>query len=181
MIEIFSERLKLSTPTIDDTSSIVELAGHPKISATTMNIPHPYKAKDAEKWIQIAHDALENQNGYVFAMRSRQHSGFMGGIGLRINQRFNHAELGYWVGVPYWNQGFGTEAVGRVIQFGFEELNLHKIFATYLIQNPASGQVMYKNGMVKEGTLKDHYRKDGEYKTIVQCRITRDEYNSPNP
>jgi RimJ/RimL family protein N-acetyltransferase len=63
-----------------------------------------------------------------------------------------------------------------VLTFGFRQLELNKIYATHFLNNPASGKVMEKNGMVKEGELKEHIRKNGEYLSLVQYRLTQKGY-----
>jgi len=87
-----------------------------------------------------------------------------------------HTELGFWLGVPFWNNRYVTEAAKAVLKFGFEQISLHKIYATHLFENPASEKVMIKNGMIKEGELVDHIRKFGRYLSLVQYRITKEEY-----
>jgi len=81
--------------------------------------------------------------------------------------------LGYWIAIPYWNNGYVTEAAKAIIEFGFKELNFNKIFATYFPHNPASGKVMEKIGMKKEALLKQHLKKDGRYYDIPLYAIFR--------
>jgi len=80
------------------------------------------------------------------------------------------------MGEPFWGNGYVTEAVAAVLKFGFEELHLNKIYATFQSDNPASGKVMIKNGMIKEAEFVDDEFKDGKFLTIVQYRITKHEY-----
>lgn len=174
---ILTARLKLCQIQAADIPRIVEYAGNPKISATTLTIPHPYEEKDAIRWINGANQGFQQQSHYTFAVRLRSSDAFLGGIGLAVDQRFNRAELGYWIAEPFWGQGYATEATQGILTFGFNTLNLHKIYATHLIDNPASGKVMIKNGMIKEGVMKDHYKKGDDYQTIAQYRLTRDEYS----
>lgn len=155
---------------------MVEYANNPKVTKMTLNMPYPYREKDAISWINMAHQGWEEQNHFVFAICQLPDDDFMGGIGLRVNKRFNNAELGFWIGEPYWNMGYVTEAAGEILTFGFEEIDLHKIYATHLVENPASGKVMIKNGMIQEGELVDHIRKDHQYLSLVQYRITKKEY-----
>jgi len=124
----------------------------------------------------MANQGLKEETNFIFAICRESTSEFIGGIGLRVNKRFNRAELGFWIAEPFWNNGFATEAVGKIIKFGFQEVELNKIFATHLPNNPASGKVMAKNGMVKEGELKDHVRKKEEYLNLIQYRITENEF-----
>lgn len=69
-----------------------------------------------------------------------------------------------------------TEALAALLRFGFEVLKLHKIYATHSASNIASGRVMLKNGMVKEGELVQHTKRDGHYHDLWQYRLTRAEY-----
>ena len=174
--EIKTARLKLGQLKSIDIPRIVEFAGNKKVADMTMNIPHPYKEEDAIFWINAANQGFIKRTQYTFRIALKGNDEFIGGMGLKIDNRFNKAELGYWIGEPYWGNGYATEAAGAVLSFGFEVLNLNKIFATHLIDNPASGKVMKKNGMIKEAELVEHFRKDEKYLTVIQYRLTRKEY-----
>jgi RimJ/RimL family protein N-acetyltransferase len=76
------------------------------------------------------------------------------------------ASLGYWIGLDYWNKGHCTEAASAVIKFGFDQLALHRIQATHLSKNPASGAVMRKIGMSHEATLIDYVIKDNKFENM---------------
>lgn len=90
---------------------------------------------------------------------------------MGINRRFNKAELGYWIDIKYWNNGFASEAAKAIIEFGFENLKLKRIFASHFDYNPSSGNVMKKIGMKKEGILKFHTMKNGEYQHHILYAI----------
>ena len=81
--------------------------------------------------------------------------------------RHNRAELGFWVGVSYWGNGYCTEAATAMIRYGFEVLGYHKVAARHMKCNPASGRILEKVGMRKEGTLVDEVIKDGAFHTLV--------------
>jgi len=85
----------------------------------------------------------------------------MGSIGLEIRREHARAELGYWIGKPYWSQGYVTEAAREVVRFAFDDLGLRRVFAIHFVRNPASGRVMEKIGMAREGELRRHMVKDG--------------------
>ena len=114
---------------------------------------------------------------YVYAITQRGDTTggdlLMGTISLGVNQTHNRAEMGYWLGVPFWGQGFMTEAARRIIAFGFDNLNLNRIFATYLTRNPASGRVMAKAGMRFEGAARQAARKWDVYEDVGQYGIIR--------
>lgn len=176
--QIETSNLILGKIQISDIPKIIEFAGNKKIAENTLNIPHPYKEKDAIFWINSANQGFENGTQFTFSIRLKSTNEFIGGIGLKINKRFHRAELGYWIAEPFWNNGFTTEAASAILDFGFKKLALNKIFATHLIENPASGKVMIKNGMIKEGELVDHFKKDGIFKSVIQYRLIRSEFEA---
>ena len=161
-----------------DVPTLVILANDYEVAKNTLNIPHPYREEDARQWVRITQESFQQQTSYAFALELRATGEFIGGIGLTLERRFDRAEAGYWLGQPYWGKGLATEALGALLRFGFEELKLHKIYATHIAENPASGRVMRKNGMVKEGELAQHTKRDGRYHDLWQYRLLRSEYAS---
>ncbi len=172
-----TERLILRKISAPDIPKIVEYAGNIGVAETTLNIPHPYSEKDAKFWINIATKGFKEKSQYTFGIELIASKEFIGGIGLIINQHSNRAELGYWIAKPFWNQGFATEATKAILTFGFNLLNLNKIYATHLANNPSSGKVMIKNNMIKEGVLKDHILKGNRYQSMVQYGLTHSEFD----
>ena len=180
--KLVTKRLILNQIKPADISDIVSYAGNIKIVENTRTMPHPYREEDAISWMNMANQGFKNKDNYMFAMRFRDTHAFIGGIGLTLDIQNNRAELGYWLAEGFWNLGFTTEAVQAILQFGFEELNLNKILAVYITTNAASGKVMIKNGMVKEGEFKDHDIKkdhtiaDDQYVSLIQYRMLKSEY-----
>ena len=86
--------------------------------------------------------------------------------------------MGYWIGLPYWNNGYCTEAARAVVDFAFTDLGLHRIFAHHLVRNPASGRVMQKIGMRFEGIHRDAIKKWDKYEDIAAYAILADEWRS---
>ncbi|TMM56976.1 GNAT family N-acetyltransferase [Maribacter algarum] len=180
--QLVAKRLILDQIKPADISAIVSYAGNIKIVENTRSMPHPYHEEDAISWMNMANQGFKNKDNYIFAMRLKDTHAFVGGIGLTLDIQNNRAELGYWLAEGYWNRGLTTEAVQAILQFGFEELNLNKIIAVYITTNAASGKVMIKNGMVKEGEFKDHDVKkdhtiaDDQYVSLIQYRMLKSEY-----
>ena len=174
--QLNTPRLLLRAFTLADVPPLVALAGNYEVARNTLNIPHPYSQEDARRWVQLTQENYQQQTGYAFALELQSSGKFIGGIGLTIERRFDRAEAGYWLGQPYWSQGLASEALAAVLRFGFEELRLNKIYATHIAENPASGRVMLKNGMVQEGVLAQHTKRDGRYHDLWQYRLTRGEY-----
>ena len=171
-----TERLLLDSPRAADIPRIVEFAADEGIAEYTLNIPHPYEEKDAISWLNMAHQGYKDGLHHVFAMRLKPGGEFIGGIGLVITRRFRRAEMGYWIGRPFWNQGYTSEAMQAVMKYGFETLKLNKLYAIHLHENLASGKVMLKNGMQREGLLKEHVYKNEQYFDVIQYGLTKGQY-----
>jgi len=177
---IETARLRLTELEADDIPRIVQLAANPRVSAYTLNLPFPYAEKDAIYWLNLAHQGFATRTHFIFAIRPKPENALIGGIGLTLEPRFNRAEAGYWLGEPYWNQGYATEATAAIISFGFGTLGLNKITSSYLAENPASGRVMQKCGMSREGELKEHLCKGATYHTLILYGLTRSDYQKRN-
>lgn len=121
----------------------------------------------AEKWINTHQEEFERGRSLDLAIVLRETARLCGAIGITINSNYNNAELGYWIGVPYWGRGYCTEAAKGAIAYGFESLDLHKIYASHLTRNPASGRVLQKIGMISEGCLRQHIKHWGVYEDIA--------------
>ena len=178
--QIETARLLLTELRAADIPRIVQLAANPRVSDYTLNLPFPYAEKDAIYWLNLAHQGLKNGTHFIFAIRSKPENDLIGGIGLTTERRFNRAEAGYWLGEPYWNQGYATEATAAIIGFGFHTLGLNKITSSYLAGNPASGRVMQKCGMTREGELKEHICKGATYHTLILYGLTKIDYQKRN-
>jgi len=175
-----TDRLILRRLQAGDAPHIAELAGDYEVSKMTLNIPHPYPPDDAIQFINSSIEAWEKGERFAFAMVQKDTDTFMGVIGLRPNQQHFRAEVGYWIGVPYWGQGYTTEALRRLLQFGFETLKLNRIQASYRTDNPASGRVMEKVGMQYEGTFRQMMFRDGEFTDLSYRAILREDYDAQN-
>lgn len=171
-----TERLILRPLEMSDVNAIYELAGHPDIAATTLNIPHPYPKHAAGEFVQHTQRAWESGDMYTFAIVRKSEAGMIGCISLGIPRMQHRAEMGYWMGVPYWGQGYTSEAAQELIDFGFRVVGLQKIYAMHFVENTASGRVMQKVGMTYEGTLRQHTMKNGELIDLAMYSILRAEY-----
>ena len=160
-----------------DAPEVQRLAGAKEIAATTLNIPHPYEDGMAAQWIATHPQAFNEGKQVTFAMERNSDSALIGAIGLHdIRDRHSRAEMGYWVGAPYWGQGYCTEAARAILDYGFNTICLNRIYATHLARNPASGRVMQKIGMQYEGRLRQHARKGGQFEDLEHYGILRADY-----
>lgn len=119
-----SDRLILRPFTLADAPDTHRMVADRDIASTTLLIPHPYEDGMAEEWIGTHQSQFEWGEQIIFAIVLRADGSLLGNITLRINQSDEHGELGYWIGKPYWNMGYATEATQAVIRYGFEVLGL---------------------------------------------------------
>lgn len=176
--ELTTGRLLLRPFTLADAPSTQQLAGDRDIASTTLTIPHPYEDGMAEEWINTHQEQFEQNESATFAIVRLKDDGLIGAISLSINQQHEHAELGYWIGKPYWNNGYCTEAAETVLHYGFTVLGLNRIYARHLSRNPSSGRVMEKIGIKYEGCLRQHVRKWGVFEDLKTYAILKSEYES---
>jgi len=171
-----TERLVLRAFELTDASDVQQLAGDPDIALMTANIPHPYSDGLAEEW--IAGHAAQFEAGELapFAIALRGGGALIGSISLGIDQRHDRAELGYWIGKPWWNHGYCTEAARTVLRYAFDVLGLNRIHAWHFRRNPASGRVMQKIGMRHEGSLPQHVKRDGRFEDLESYGILRQDH-----
>jgi RimJ/RimL family protein N-acetyltransferase len=161
-----TERLTLRLPARSDIPALMPLIGAREVAATTLRIPHPYTEADAEDFIAGTQEELLNGSGLRLGIIVRESDTLCGGVGLRVEPDHRRAELGYWIGVPYWAKGYATEAAGAMLKYGFDTLQLHRIFASHFADNLASARVLRKIGMRHEGRLRGHILKWGEFLDI---------------
>ncbi len=169
-------RLILRPFTLADAPVVERLVSDYAIADTTLNIPHPYPPGAAESWIRTHPERFAQGTGISFAIVLRETGELCGAIGLRPESQHLRAEIGYWLGVPYWNRGIMTEAAAAVLDYGFSELGLNRIFAGHFTRNPASGRVMQKIGMTFEGVLREHFRKGDGFEDAANYSILREEW-----
>jgi ribosomal-protein-alanine N-acetyltransferase len=175
--ELKTERLILKRPTREDCRMLMMAIGDPKVAATTLNIPHPYSLDDAVSWIEGVNDPEKQKVSLDLSIFLADTGELIGGVGLSsINHTHHKAELGYWLAVDHWNKGIATEAAARVIRYGFEELNLERIYAICFVTNPASARVMEKIGMVYECLARHEFVKNGEFVDFHHYAILRSDW-----
>ncbi len=175
---IETERLILRPFKLSDAKIVQKKAGQPEVADTTRNIPHPYPDGVAEEWISNHQALFEANERITYAITVKGNDEIIGAVGLGIEKKENHAELGYWIEKDQWSKGYATEASRALVGYGFSKLKLHKIFATHLTRNPASGKVMEKLGMHDEGLFKEHIIKNGKYEDLAMKGILKAEWES---
>lgn len=155
-IKIVTERIQLRLIDVSDLESIHKLHSLPETDKyNALGIPKNSEVTKSiiEPWI------LENQLNeiinYTFAIDNKSNGKFMGLFGLKLgNKKYKRAEVWFKIHSESWNQGYATEALKAIINFGFETLKLHRIEAGCAVDNIGSFKVLEKAGMIREGRLR---------------------------
>ncbi len=171
-LELKTERLILRPFRLEDAPRVRQLAGVWEIASMLAALPHPYPEGLAESWI-VQHDRLRRAGAYPFA--ACRGDELIGSFGIE-EPRGNGLELGYWVGVPYWGQGFATEAAQAVVDFAFKWLVRDHLRAAHLVENAASARVLAKLGFVATGRGACESRARGAALDCIRLVLKREDY-----
>lgn len=145
----------------NDIESLVSNANNPNIARfMTDQFPHPYTF---EKGLAFITFATKDLPLHIFAIDVDGKAA--GGIGIhpQIDIQQKNAELGYWLGEPYWGKGIATTAVKQMILYGFENFDITRIFARPFGNNKSSQRVLEKAGFTLEGHFKNTFYKNEEF------------------
>ena len=134
-----TERLVLRRPTLADVKAIARLANDRRIAQNTARIPHPYAVSDAEAFVNLVAEQPQDANFLI-----TREGEVLGGVGIDLKPAA--PEIGYWLGVPFWGQGYATEAARAVIDYAFEEFGSAELRAGARVVNTASRRVLEKCG-----------------------------------
>jgi RimJ/RimL family protein N-acetyltransferase len=167
-----TERLTLRRPTLADVKAIASLANDRRIADNTRRLPHPYQPDDAVAFVRATAD---DHRKTVFLIENNHTPIGVTGIDWPAPDA---PELGYWLGVEHWGQGFGTEAARAVIDFTFEEFDIEHLIAGARVTNPSSRNILEKCGFQWSGVELHRFEALGG-STPVDCfRLSRGVWSS---
>ncbi len=156
----------------DDIGDVAKLANNIRIAQMTANLPFPYTDEHAASWLNYV-EATENE--HVFAITAHDDV-FLGVVGLVHEPEHERAELGYWLGEPFWHKNIMTNAVSLAVGYAFSMLDIQKIYSRCFAPNIGSRRVLEKNGFVLEGCLRSHYIRMGTVYDLLCYGLLRKDY-----
>jgi [ribosomal protein S5]-alanine N-acetyltransferase len=172
-----TNRLILRPLAAEDALSLQAIASVRKVADTMISIPHPYPEGEAERYIARQVADFEAGNSVTFVIQPKTEQRLSGMIEVRdIEPEHCQAELSFWLAVEAWGQGYMSEALPPVLQFGFEDLALNRFCAYHMIRNPGSGRVLQKNGFMQEGLLRQRVRKWGKFEDVALWAILQNDW-----
>ena len=148
-----------------DQAACIEYLNEKQIYDCTLRVPNPYTSKAFEQWLAILEQSRRDQGQPVHWAIRNQTEDLIGGIGFDDIEigKSHRAEIGYWLAKPHWGRGIMTAVVRRVCQHAFDAWGLVKITAYVFSFNGASARVLEKCGFQREGFLRKHHFKDGQF------------------
>jgi len=167
-----TERLMLRRPTLADVKAIAHLANDRRIAENTRRLPHPYSQDHAIEFVR----AIANHNRETVFLIENNHTPIgVAGVDWR---EADAPELGYWLGVEHWGQGFGTEAARAVIDFTFEEFDVEHLISGARVANPSSRNILEKCGFQWSGVELHRFEALGSSTPVDRFRLSRSVWSS---
>ena len=172
-------RLRLRKLLMTDSQDIYEYSKDPLVAKHVLWDPHRSVA-ESRSYIRYMQRKYRTDEAYSWGIELKAEKRIIGTIGFMwIQPENNAAEVGYSLSRMYWNQGIMTEALSKLLEYGFRTLNLNRIEEQHETDNPASGAVMRHCGMRQEGILRSRIINKGKYVDMVLYAVLRREYLSP--
>ena len=178
MPEIDTKRLRLRRLAMHDADDIFAYSRDPEVARHVLWEAHR-NIGDSRAYLRYMLRRYRQHEPASWGIEWRETEQIIGTIGFMWIQADNSAaEVGYSLAREFWNRGIMTEALRAVIDYGFGRLNLNRIEAQHETSNPASGAVMRKCGMAREGTLRQRLYNKGKYVDVDLYAILRDDYRA---
>lgn len=171
-----TERLTLRPARMSDAADLYEYSKDPEVARHVLWDAHQ-SVGDSRGYLRYAVRQYRQDLPASWGIELKENHKLIGTIGFMwINRDHNSAEVGYSLAREYWNRGIMSEALSAVLNEGFMDLNLHRIEAQHEVDNPASGRVMVKCGMMYEGCVRGRLYNKGRYVDVALYAILRDDY-----
>ena len=176
---IKTNRLNIRELTFADINNVHNLHSLPETDEfNTLGIPETIQTteKILEEWVSLQKE--EPRKSYVFGIDKNDDNSFVGLIALNLGKaNYRTAEVWFKIHKDFWRKGYMTEALTKLLDFGFNNLNLHRIEAGCAVENIASSKVLEKVGMVREGMKRKKLPIRGEWKDNYFYGILEEEFN----
>jgi len=175
-LKIIGKKINLRTLKISDAGSIFMYIKNRRV-AKYLQIPDPYKLKDAHEFIRKSQKGMRKKESYNFGIASKDNNEIIGMISLMdLDWENKNAEIGYWLAREYQGQKIMPEAISLILNFGFKKIKLQRIYARVMNINIKSANLLEKFGFKFEGKLrKNNYRK-GRWMDELRYSMLKNEF-----
>lgn len=173
-----TDRLLLRKLSMRDADDMFEYASHPEVAAN-VSWDHHRNINDSKNFLKMIIGYYEEGIPSPWGLVYRENQKLIGTIGFHVYSKNNFfAEVGYALSMDYWNKGIMTEALEKVLDFGFSRMDLNRIEATCMLNNQASEKVMLKCGMKYEGVMKQKIFAKDKFHDLRLYAILRSDFNN---
>lgn len=173
-MSIFLDTVVLRRPELKDVQKLYLYRNDPAVTDLLGGFTSGYSVEDLKDWVAFH----RNRTDEVLWVIADSEDTCIGHTGLyQLDHRVRKAEFAIMIGDKnYWNKGIGTQVTKAVIDFGFKQLNLHRISLYVLASNPRAVHVYQKIGFQQEGILRDNQFKNGQYLDVIVMSILETEW-----
>ena len=161
-IELVGDKIRLRPIEVSDATDAYSLLTDDAVLANLAWNGPASEAEIAETYTRWQAEFRAGEN-CCLAIERADKTGLVGGIDVRFPRHPRQADIGYWLGVPYWNKGYMTEAVRLICYLSFKQFDAARVYATVFVGNTGSRRVLEKNGFSVDGTLRSHVFKRGQF------------------
>ena len=177
---IETERLRIRKLTMHDAEDIYAISSNPKVSATVLWSTHR-SIFDSRAMLRGVLRDYRTDTPAAFGIELKETGHVIGTIGfISLDYDNSCGEIGYSLKYECWNHGYMTEALSAMLDFGFTKVYLSRIEGMFDVNNPASGRVMVKCGMKKEGVLRKRFYNKGKFIDVEIWSILSEEFFNEN-
>lgn len=173
---LYSVRLHLRAMNAGDVNNIQYHVNTEAVCNNLSYTPHPYTMAMAENWMKNINNGMAFGNCCYWSVCNRGTGEFIGSMGLSLFREQEGAEMHYWLGEAFWNQGYCTEAAKRTIIYVFGDLKLHRLQITHRENNIGSRRVIEKCGFVYEGNMRDYLKRFGKFENVLSYSMLSHEF-----
>ena len=167
-----TERLRLREIFTEDQNAIYNIFSNEQVTRY-YGLKTFDQMKQAEDLIAAFATNFQNKRGMRWGIERKDNPGLIGTIGFNLwSPAHKRAEIGYDIHPDYWRTGYASEAVNKIVEYGFKEMALTRIGATVFVENDASSQLLLRQGFEKEGTLKKYmYQNEQAFDVNVFAKL----------
>ncbi len=174
MPRLETERLLLRPPETVDASAIAKWLGDFSVAKNMAMVPHPYTIEDAEAFVAGAADTLAKGEAYTFAILRKSAGDLIGCCTLTLKD--GRYKLSIWIGKPFWNRGYATEAARKVVGFAYYSLRTDRVWASWFADNPAAGRMLEKLGAEPIGAYRRESTARGDFVISNRAVLRRETF-----
>ena len=174
--DLETPRLRLRRFRLSDLDAVFNLVSDLAVAKWTARIPHPYERKMAEEWFQLMDRLRDEGQSLSLAITLKEGGTLIGAVSFEIESEPGQAEIGYYLGRPFWGHGYMTEAAAAALDHGFGPLGFNLVRADAFRENEASARVLGKLGFVDRGPVKLEAPARGGMVDAIARTLSRDEW-----